>query len=374
MVIPFLSLYLNKGLGFSLSEVGWVMTAFGLGSVLGSWMGGIFTDRIGAYKVMIISLISSAVLFVLLQYFHSFWGICIGVFLVISAADLFRPAVMVALGSYSSAQNRTRSVTLIRLAINLGFALGPAAGGLIIANLGYSGLFWVDGVTCFVAGVVLLRVLRPSKSKPVVQEINEAPLSAYKDGTYWIFFAGMALFGFVFLQLFSTVPLFYKDIAQLDEKSIGLLMGLNGLLIFVFEMPLVKFLESKGWSPTSIIIAGGTMVAASFLLLTFSVASTLIVLSVLLITLGEMFAFPFSNTFAIERSKKGKRGQYMALYMISFSLSHILGHNSGMQLIDWKGYQFTWYVMAIIMIACIVLMIWLKRRVRSENQLLISQQ
>lgn len=61
MVVPFLSLYLTKSLGFTLSDVGWVMSYFGLGSVVGSWLGGKLTDKIGFYKVMILSLGASGV-------------------------------------------------------------------------------------------------------------------------------------------------------------------------------------------------------------------------------------------------------------------------------------------------------------------------
>lgn len=56
MVIPFLSLYLTKSLDFTLSDVGWIMSFFGLGSVVGSWIGGKLTDKIGYYKVMFFSL------------------------------------------------------------------------------------------------------------------------------------------------------------------------------------------------------------------------------------------------------------------------------------------------------------------------------
>jgi predicted MFS family arabinose efflux permease len=48
-------------------------------------------------------------------------------------------------------ENRTRSLTLVRLAVNLGFAAGPALGGLIIMNMGYGGLFWVDGSSCIIS-------------------------------------------------------------------------------------------------------------------------------------------------------------------------------------------------------------------------------
>ena len=57
MVIPFLALYLTEDLHFTLTDVGLVMTAFGLGSVIGSWLGGKLTDKLGAYKIMVLSLI-----------------------------------------------------------------------------------------------------------------------------------------------------------------------------------------------------------------------------------------------------------------------------------------------------------------------------
>ena len=59
MVIPFLSLYLTENLGFALDNVGTIMTCFGLGSLIGAWLGGKLTDIIGYYKVMLISLILS---------------------------------------------------------------------------------------------------------------------------------------------------------------------------------------------------------------------------------------------------------------------------------------------------------------------------
>ena len=102
MVIPFLSLYLTKSLNFSLSDVGWIMTAFGLGSVIGSWLGGKLTDKIGFYKVMVFSLFISGLFFIILQFLTTFTSFWIGIFLVMLVSDMFRPAMFVALNSYSS--------------------------------------------------------------------------------------------------------------------------------------------------------------------------------------------------------------------------------------------------------------------------------
>ena len=83
MVIPFMSLYLTSDLGFSLKHVGWTMSVFGLGSVIGAWLGGRLTDKIGYYPVVFWSLFLSGFMFISLQFIQSFIGFCIGIFLLI---------------------------------------------------------------------------------------------------------------------------------------------------------------------------------------------------------------------------------------------------------------------------------------------------
>ncbi len=368
MVIPFLSLYLTKSRGFSLEEVGWILSFFGLGSVAGSWIGGKLVDSIGHYKTMAGSLLISGFLFVLLQFPVTFWGICAGIFIVMLFADAFRPAVFVAVNAYCKPENRTRSITLIRLAINLGFSAGPAVGGLIIAGAGYSGLFWVDGITCAVAGVLLLKLLHPKKALENPREILAAPQTVLKDKAYLVFIAAMILFGFAFLQYFSTIPLYYAGEYFLSEFQIGLLLGLNGLLIFLFEMPLIKYLETKIKSTLFHVITGTLLVGFSFLLINLTGWIGILVVGMIFLTLGEMIAFPFSNSFALKRAEKGKQGSYMALYSIAFSMSHIFGHNTGMQLIGNFGYAFTWNIMILVSLISCGLLVWAFYLVRKEKK------
>jgi len=369
MVIPFLSLYLTKNRGFSLEEVGWILTFFGLGSVTGSWLGGKLVDAIGHYKTMAGSLLISSVLFVLLQFPSSFWGICAGIFLVMMAADVFRPAVFVAISAYSKPQNRTRSVTLIRLAINLGFSAGPALGGIIIASAGYSGLFWVDGITCLLAGILLLKLLHPKKSIANVREVNLNPQGVLKDYPYLVFIVAMVLFGFIFLQYFSTMPLFYAQTHGLSELEIGLLLGMNGFLIFLLEMPLIKYLETKKVTAIHHVIMGTVLVGLSFVAVNVSGWIGVLIIGMIFLTIGEMIAFPFSNTFALTRADKGKQGSYMALYSIAFSMSHIFGHNSGMHLISEYGYVITWDVMMVLAALACALLVYLLFLLKKEATL-----
>ena len=368
MVIPFLSLYLTENLDFTLKDVGWIMSAFGLGSVVGSWLGGRLTDKIGYYKVMVRSLISTGVLFIALQFLNTFASFCFGIFLVMLVADMFRPAMFVALSAYSKPENKTRSVTLIRLAINLGFSVGPAVGGIIITTLSYGGLFWVDGITCILATGLLIKVLHPKKARVLDTVKNENPSSAYHDKAFLIFLVSMVLFGIVFLQYFSTMPLYYKDIHRLTEFDIGILLGMNGFAIFLLEMPLIKWLESTNFTKSGLMIFGTILLGISILVLNLTSWTGVLIIGMLFMSLGEMITFPFSNAFALDRAKKGNQGEYMALYSIAFSIAHIFAHNAGMHMVDDLGFNNTWYIFTMLAGFCVLLLFSLSRYLNTQKK------
>ncbi|WP_299213743.1 MFS transporter [uncultured Aquimarina sp.] len=368
MVIPFLSLYLSDDLCFSFGQIGWVMTSYGLGSLLGAWIGGKLSDHIGYYKVILGSLLLTGISFFIVQYFSSFWSICISFFVLIAIADAARPAFFVALSAYSKPENKTRSLTFIRLAINLGFSMGPALGGLIIATVGYSGLFWIDGITCILAGFIMIKTLHPKKARILDKEVVvDNPTPAYRDGIYILFLIALTLFGFIFVQYFSTIPLYYKEVHFLSERNIGLILALNGALIFIFEMPLIAYLESTSFSKIGSVISGFILTGISFILLLVTPWVGIVVIGMIIATIGEMISFPFGNAFALDRSKRGRQGAYMGMYSMSFSLAHIFGHNSGMQFINQYGYNNAWLLMAGIAAIGTFLLFIVKLKVSKED-------
>lgn len=358
MVVPFLSLYLTNFLEFSLEQVGWIMSCYGFGSVAGVFIGGKLADKIGYYKVMYSSLLGTGLVFFSIQFITDFYSLCLGIFALTIFADTFRPAVWVALDDYSEDHNRTRSVTLIRLAINLGFSMGPALGGLLITYISYRSLFWVDGITCLIAGMIIMRFLsQKSQVKNQNKETVLPKLSPYKDRRYLIFWFAMFLIGFTFMQYFSTIPLYYSQRLGLNEDKIGLMLAMNGMLIFLLEMPIVHSLEKGKLENLKIVIGGSFLLLLSFLVLNAGPWIGLAVMGIVLMTFGEMLGFPFSNSYALDRSKLGNQGSYMALYSMSFSFAHILGPNLGMQFSARFGFEATWYLMAgICLLACLILL------------------
>ncbi len=370
MVLPFLSKYLKEDLHFTYGEVGWIMVAFGFGSMLGSWLGGKLSDKIGFYKVMVFSLFSSGIFFFVLQYITSFWGLCVGMFSIMTLADMFRPAMFVSLGAYAKPENRTRSLTLVRLAVNLGFAAGPALGGLIIMGIGYQGLFWVDGGSCVVA-ILIFALLVKEKKKTSHQDPHNSILevaSVFKDKVFWIFLFVSFVTAMIFFQLFTALPLYHSEQFGLSEFQTGLLMTLNGLLIFALEMPIVSYFERKLVAKLKVIFWGALMMGFSFYTLLINFWAGMLVISMIFISIGEIFAFPFSNTFAMSRAPKGHEGRYMALYTMSFSLAHIISSKAGLGIIADYGYQANWFVMGTLGVVAAFCCMWIQKLLQLETE------
>ncbi len=361
MVIPFMTIYLTRpAMGYSIGQAGWVMGIFGLGAVCGGFIGGRLTDRWGFQRVQLITLTGGGLLFIVLGQMKSYPLICLVTFLLSLVNEAFRPANSTAIAHYSKTENRTRSYSLNRLAINLGWAAGASIGG-ILASIDYHLLFWADGLTNLTAALMIRIFLAPPKVHGADHNAGTslAPvLSPYRDKVYLEFIICTILFATCFFQLFTMLPVYYKRQLGLEEYWIGLLLGMNGVIIALFEMVLVFAMEGKRQN-LFYIHCGVLLVGFSFLLLNARPSSvSLAVLSMLLVTAGEILAMPFMNSFWIARTNAGNRGQYAGLYTIAWSVAQVLGPAGGAQVAGRWGFGPLWWLLGGI---CILAAIGFRR-------------
>lgn len=353
MVVPFMTLYLtSKTMNRTLSEAGIVMGLFGLGAIVGAYFGGKFSDKIGFHKVQLLTLFFGGVMFILLGQIKSYPLICICTFILSLVNEAFRPANSSAIAYYSHAENRTRSYSLNRLAVNLGWAVGASIGGLI-ASYNYELLFWVDGLTNIGAAILLFLILKPTITVTgTTKEEKEVPeqQSAYKDTTYLWYIVLIMLFGFCFFQLFTTVPKYFRDNLFLSERYIGFIMAINGLMIVAFEMVMIYKLEQKNKNHYYIAL-GVILCALSFFSLLIPGNGKLITfIMILFITVGEIASMPFMNTFWTMRCNETNRGQYAALFTMAWGVAQTAGPFLCSALVEATNFKVMFVVLGFILL------------------------
>jgi predicted MFS family arabinose efflux permease len=344
---------MSTELGFDKGQVGIVLGCFGLGSVCGSWLGGWLTDRFGNFKVQACSLILVAPLFLIASQVKSFEGLALMVFILTVVADTFRPANSVSVAAYAKPENITRAYSLNRMAVNLGFSIGPALGGFL-ATISYDWIFYGNAIGAGVAAIVFIYFFKdrkPNIRKQVNRdEIDKLPKrNAYTDKVFIVFNILCFLFSLAFFQLLGTLPLYYKDIYALDEHQIGLLLGFSGFVIVIFEMVLVHFVENR-FIIRNILFWGTLTTAISYTMLNVDMGGWWLYLAMFMLSTGEMLILPFTATLAIQRAGLNNQGAYMGFNSLAFSAALVFSPYLGMNIVDQFGYSSLWYATGIVLV------------------------
>jgi predicted MFS family arabinose efflux permease len=160
-VITYISVPLHI-LGFDASGISFALLVFGIAAAIGNMLGGTLADRIGPVPTAALALAGMAVALTLQSFALKFtapeharyimlllifcWGISGWTFYPAQVASIIRidpQAAVIALSLNASA-------------MYLGFAIGGAAGGLVLSVLGPTDLGWIGGSSVAVALALLL--------------------------------------------------------------------------------------------------------------------------------------------------------------------------------------------------------------------------
>jgi MFS family permease len=347
MAIPFLVLYLTRSRGFTAGRAGLVMTVYGLTAIVAGPTAGRLCDRIGTVRVLQASLYLSGLVVVVYPLARSFASI---VALTIAWAftnEAFRPANLSLFSELAGPAQLRTAFALARLAVNLGMSVGPAAGGFL-ALVSFPAIFVVDGTTSILAGIVLTI----SAARLVGQDSsaqNAASAAAAPDSGSWSAFTDRRLLYFllallpvllVFFQHEAAMPLFLVRDLGMKESSFGLLFTLNTFLIILLEVPLN--LKMAGWSYRTTLAVGAFLVGAGFGGMALSTGPWGVTATVVVWTFGEMVLLPASSAYAAEIAPSARRGAYMGLYTMSFSVAFALGPWLGTIALDRHGPAVVW--------------------------------
>lgn len=370
MVVPFLSIYMTQALEFSIKETGYVLSFFGLGAVTGSWLGGWFTDKFGYFRIQVLSLFFIVPIYFILPELKTVESLAIGIFFLSVISETFRPANSVAIAYYAKPENLTKAFSLNRMAINLGFSIGPALGG-ILASISYYWLFYGNAVASLIAGVVFYLYFNNRKTKfPKEKTKTEAILlkekapSPYKDKKIMLFSLLCALYAICFFQLLTTLPLFYKEVHNLSEAGIGVILGYSGIFIVVLEMLLVQIAERR-LTISQVLIAGTLLCGLSFVMLNLNSSLLMLYVSMSVLCVSEILAMPFMSTVIVKNSIEENRGAYMGLYSLSFSVAHVFSPFLGTLTIEHFGFETLWWATGILSVIVAVGLYFLMKTMKT---------
>ena len=341
MVLPFLALYLTQQRGYGARRAGFAITVYGFGSLIGAAAGGWLSDRVGALRVMQLSLVGSGVLLLLVPLASSpplVFGL---ILLWAMTAEAVRPASLTALSTVTTLDQRKAAVAVNRLAINRGMSIGPAVGGFL-AVVSFQLLFVIDALTA-IAGALLLTILLRARPLPVEVDAVAAAIPAtavLRNRRMLIFMVGIFLVAAMFFQVDAALPLYLVRDLRFPTSIFGLLFVVNTILIVVLEIPLN--LAMAEWPHRRALVLGALLIAAGLGATAFTTEPRSVVLTVVIWTFDEMILLPASAAYVAELSPADRQGEYMGAYTMAFGLALMVGPWAGTLVLERFGGPVLW--------------------------------
>ncbi len=327
-VIPFLTLYLSKE-GYGLRDAGFALAAYGAGNFLAAGYGGFLADRIGRRKTIVISMAGGAITMVLLAHAQSIGAIIALASLTGFATELYRPAASALLIDLVPEKNRITAFAAYRLSFNAGWAFGPAAAGFL-AKYSYTWLFYGDALSCALYGVIawffLPKGVMKSKSN---HGWGAAARVIGRDRRFLVVIISYLLIGMVFFQYVSTYGIFLKDLG-FDERTFGFLLGFNGLIIVICELPLTQW--TRRLPPVRAISCGYLLIGLGALTNAWPHSLPWLFFGITLMSFGEILCMPVAIAFVSSLAPDHMRGRYMGAVGLVWSFCFIAAPTLGLRL------------------------------------------
>lgn len=355
--MPFLSIYFREKLGLSTSEIGLFFGGIAVFRVISQAVGGEMSDRIGRHALIVHSQTLRAASFIVIgaaiAYAWGFWAVAVLFALNSIFGSLYMPAVNAMVADILPPEKRLDGYAIAHTASNLGWAAGPAIGGLI-AHESYAVLFYFSGLFAFVSAAIFRFRLKTPAVTPNAERFKLADLLAVKEDKHLAAHAGFTLLLYlVVAQLVVTLSLYTVTIVGISEAQLGKLYSLNGLLVVCLQIPMTRMLQNVRL--TSQLAAGSLLYFIGYSMFGYLVGYHYFMLAVAIVTVGEVMISPPGMTLTSRLAPPGKLGRYMGIRGFCETAGWSLGPLWGGYLLDSFGGNsvMAWFMIAsLAVIAC----------------------
>jgi MFS family permease len=350
LFFPFLTIYLVQELGASAAQAGLVVAAYSLFSTVSGIAGGWLADRIGRRPVLIGSISLTALLVTSMAFATEAWHVGVVMVLLGCVDPAFLPAARAAVADTVDEANRPRAFGLLGVANALGWIAGPVIGAGL-SSFGYPLLFGLSGLLVGTYTVIAFRWLPETRPAPVQRPsgsegdgaavaavaadaaeagaASSAPAHAEGRRRRRVFAAFLPLYGMTHALTFlwvTTLPIHAAVGLGLPTTLWGVLFGLNGLLIVLFQLRIATACERRSkpriMGLAVVLYAAGMGIVA---LLSPTTAVLGLAVTICLVTLGEMLLMPVVPSFVAELSPEAMRGTYQGIALAAGSLGAGIG-------------------------------------------------
>ena len=349
---PFFALYITQRFDVGMTEAGILFAIFSTAGFVGNMLGGALTDRFGRKTIVLFGLVVSALSALTMGTVDRLATFYLLAVFVGVLSDIASPAHQAMVADMLPEERRAEGFGILRVVANMAWIVGPTIGGLLAARSFFS-LFVMDASASLITAAIVFRLIpetRPQAREVARQESMAQTFRGYgtvlRDGGFVGFIVISALMNLVYLQLYSTLSVYLRDVHGVEPRPYGFLISMNAVTVVVFQFWLTRRLRS--YRPMVLMAVGTTLYLVGFSMFGFVTTYLLFAAAILVITFGEMIVVPTAQSLAARFAPDAMRGRYMAVFGLSWGIAATFGPYGAGVILDNYNPNWVWYLCGIL--------------------------
>ncbi|MGD8813058.1 MAG: MFS transporter [Anaerolineales bacterium] len=352
MIFPFFALYVTQRFDVGMTEAGVLFAIFSVSGFVGNMAGGALVDKIGRRSMLLFGLVFSALSSLTMGFVGRLYVFYILAGFVGLLSDVAGPAQGAMVADLLPEEQRADGFGILRVAANISWIIGPVIGGFL-ATRSYLLLFILDAVSSLITAAIVFRLIPETKPETEVDKPPETILETIKgyrlvatDKLFIGFMMASVLMSLAYLQLYSTLSVYLRDVHGLQEQAYGALMSINATTVVLLQFPITRRISSK--PPMMMMVLGSLLYLVGFSMYGLVTTYVLFVVAMLIITFGEMVVMPISQAIVAGLAPTDMRGRYMAFFALSWTIPSAVGPWAAGLIMDNIDPNWVWYAAGIL--------------------------
>lgn len=313
---------------------------------------GILTDRVGRRVFLILIPIPAGLLYIAMYFTVLYRMPAILLILLFYSTIIVNalqyPAIQASIADVTSLSQRLSGYTIIRVLANAGAAIGPILGA-ILSVYGFQYIFLLAGISTFIEIGILYFNVRETyfPSKALYLTKSDIKL-AYKDRFFIVFIIIGILMAFMLRQRGASLTLYAFDFEGLPILYLAYIYSLNGILVVLLQYPIFKVMN-KSSNPVLFRSFGMIFYFLGFIVLMFSKDILYFLISMGIMTIGEDFVAPTTQTIITSIAPGNMKGTYIGIYNLFISAGSFSGSIVGLYMLSYYENQTAifWLIIAL---------------------------
>ncbi len=365
LIFPFFALYITMKFQVGMTEVGLLFALFSVTDMIGNMIGGALTDFLGRKTMIIMGLVISAMTSLGMGFVQELeWFYVMGAIsgLFATAAGPAHEAMLI---DILPEKKRSEGFGVMRVAMNLSVAIGPAIGGFL-ASRSFLILFVADTVTSLITALIVYLVVEESMPEEKESKVKKGFKDTFigygdvlKDRKFMLFVVISTIATLVYSQMYSTLSVFLRDVHGVPASGYGWLMTLNAGMVVLFQFMITRRISKR--PPMLILALGSLLYVIGFGMYGFVNVYLMFMLAMVIITIGEMVIIPVAQAYVGNAAPEDMRGRYSGVMGFSWMIPWMIGPLLAGLIMDNGNPNWVWYGSAIMGMIAALGFLWLRK-------------